>query len=151
MLEANPRLTPAAVKQILISTADRVKGAPLIRQGYGRVNARRAVSLAKREQHEISQKDFRPPCADRGSVTFFYHNDEAQNVALVGDFNHWNSAETLFQKEANGIWRATIGELKQGRYRYKFVANNELWIEDPANGLKEADHFGGFNSILHVD
>src|SRR6185295_4709882 len=33
MLEANPALSPAAVKHILIATADRIPDAPAIRQG----------------------------------------------------------------------------------------------------------------------
>ncbi|MFS8086772.1 MAG: S8 family serine peptidase, partial [Acidobacteriota bacterium] len=39
MFEANPQLTPGAVKSILLSTADRIVGAPALRQGYGVVNA----------------------------------------------------------------------------------------------------------------
>jgi serine protease AprX len=34
MIEANPRLTPGAIKNILISTADRILTAPVIRLGY---------------------------------------------------------------------------------------------------------------------
>ena len=53
MIEANPKLTPGAVRNILISTADRIVSAPAIRQGYGVVNARRAVELAKTEEHRL--------------------------------------------------------------------------------------------------
>src|ERR1044072_2335245 len=51
MIEANPQLTPGVIKNILISTADRIAGAAAVRQGYGVVNAPRAVALAKQEQH----------------------------------------------------------------------------------------------------
>ena len=51
MIQANPALTPGAVKNILISTADRIATQPAIRQGYGVVNARRAVELAQTERH----------------------------------------------------------------------------------------------------
>jgi serine protease AprX len=46
MLEANPRLSPAQVKEILIRTAEPIEGAPAERQGFGVVNARVAVSVA---------------------------------------------------------------------------------------------------------
>jgi serine protease AprX len=46
MLEANPRLTPQLIKRILIDTAERVPGIEVERQGWGVVNARRAVELA---------------------------------------------------------------------------------------------------------
>ena len=46
MLEANPRLSPQQIKQILIETAERVHDIDVDRQGWGVVNARRAVELA---------------------------------------------------------------------------------------------------------
>src|SRR2546421_1158456 len=46
MLEANPRLTPPQSKRILIDTAERVHDIEVDRQGWGVVNARRAVEVA---------------------------------------------------------------------------------------------------------
>ena len=46
MLEANPRLKPPQIKRILIETAERVHDIEVDRQGWGVVNARRAVELA---------------------------------------------------------------------------------------------------------
>ena len=46
MLEANRRLTPQQIKKILIATAERVPGIEVERQGWGVVNARRAVEVA---------------------------------------------------------------------------------------------------------
>lgn len=46
MLEANPALTPAQVKTILLATARPMEGAPSERQGFGVLDARRAVEAA---------------------------------------------------------------------------------------------------------
>ena len=46
MLEANPRLTPAQIKRILIDTAERVPEVEVDRQGWGVVAAARAVAGA---------------------------------------------------------------------------------------------------------
>ena len=46
MLEANPKLTPPQIKRILIGTAERVPDVEVDRQGWGVVNARRAVEVA---------------------------------------------------------------------------------------------------------
>jgi len=46
LLEANSRLTPAQIKQILIKTAERVHDIEVDRQGWGVVNARRATEIA---------------------------------------------------------------------------------------------------------
>lgn len=46
MLEANPSLTPQQIKHILIDSAERVRDVEIERQGWGVVNARRAIELA---------------------------------------------------------------------------------------------------------
>ncbi len=46
MLEANPTLTPQQIKRCLISTAERLPGYEVDRQGWGVVDPRRAVELA---------------------------------------------------------------------------------------------------------
>jgi serine protease AprX len=47
MLEANPRLDAREVKAILVSTAERIEGAPAERQGHGVVDARRAIDAVR--------------------------------------------------------------------------------------------------------
>ena len=46
ILEANPLLTPGAIKRILISTAERLPQYEVDRQGWGVIDARRAVEMA---------------------------------------------------------------------------------------------------------
>jgi len=149
MLEANPNLTPATIKQILIASADRIPDAPLVRQGYGVLNARRAVDQAGREMHALEHDHFQPPRVENGKIVFFYHNDEAERVRLAGDFNNWNANQIRFAK-MNGVWRAEIDSPPPGRYHYKFVVDGDRWRDDPSNGLKALDNYGGFNSVLNV-
>lgn len=148
MLEANPKLTPAAVKQILISTALRVTNAPLVRQGYGLLQARRAVEEAARESHALAPENFGPPRVEGGRLLFFFHDDAAGSVALAGDFNGWGPSP--LKREDSGVWRVALALPPAGRYRYKFVVEGGRWTDDPANGLKEHDGFGGFNSLLDI-
>ncbi|HEX4900266.1 MAG TPA: S8 family serine peptidase [Pyrinomonadaceae bacterium] len=147
MLEANPALSPALVKNILISTADRVSGGSAIRQGYGVINARRAVDVAQREMHESDKHDFAAPRIIDGKVVFSFHHHDAKDVALAGDFNNWNGAP--FAKQANGFWNILIPVPAPGRYSYKFVVDG-AWLEDPNNVIKIEDGFGGLNSVLHI-
>jgi len=148
MLEANPKLTPAAVRAILVSTAKRIAGAPLLRQGYGVLDARRAVEEAARESHALAAADFGPPRVEGGRLVFFYHDDAANGVALAGDFNGWGPSP--LEREEGGVWRVAIEPPPAGRYRYKFVVDGGRWTDDPANGLKEQDGFGGLNSVLDL-
>jgi serine protease AprX len=150
MIEANPKLTPGAVKNILISTADRISNAPAIRQGYGVVNARRAVELAKKENHTLKTVSCRPPRVENGRLLFVYHDDTANSVALAGDFNSWERSATPLSKDASGLWFAEIETPAAGRYQYKFIVDERRWVEDPSNGMKQPDNYGGLNSVLTI-
>jgi serine protease AprX len=150
MLEANPSLTPAAVKNILLSTASRLKGQPAIRQGFGIINAMAAVELAEREQHVLSYDQLHTPRVVGPSIVFSYHDDAAVSVDLVGDFNNWRVGSASFETCDDGIWRTSIPCQPAGEYRYKFVINGHRWVEDPAHGFKEEDGYGGFNSLLII-
>lgn len=46
MIEANPQLKPAEIKQLLISSAERLPHVEVDRQGWGTIDPRRAVKLA---------------------------------------------------------------------------------------------------------
>jgi serine protease AprX len=150
MLEANPKLTPRVIRNILIATADRSPRLALHQQGYGVLNARRAVAEAARETHTHEECDFNAPRIENGELVFWYHNDAAQRVALAGDFNGWSPSETWFARQASGMWRAALPLLPPGTYQYKFVVNGERWLDDPGNSLKLEDQHGGFNSVLHI-
>lgn len=150
MLEANPNLSPAAIKNILISTAERIRHFAAERQGYGCLNARRAVVAAERETHDFHAENFSPPRVAKDKILFFFHDDNAAAISLAGDFNDWKPNEIELTKQPNGFWQAQIKILPPGKYRYKFIIDGARWTEDASNGLKEADGFGGFNSILYI-
>jgi subtilisin family serine protease len=150
MIEANPQLTPGAIKNILVSTADRIAGAPAIRQGFGVVNARRAVEFAKTEQHALNTVGCSPPRVQNGDLVFVYHDDEARKVSLAGDFNNWDIASHSLIKDRSGLWLCKFATPGPGSYQYKFVIDDKRWIEDPSNGMKVVDGFGGLNSVLVI-
>jgi serine protease AprX len=150
MLEANPALSPAAVKHILISTAYRVGSIPAIRQGFGILNAKEAVAAALGETHLAATASLAPPRVTNGAVVFVHHDDRARRVSVAGDFNGWDASAHEFKRDRTGSWRAEIGGIAGGEYRYKFVVDGREWKEDPSNLMKREDGFGGFNSILNV-
>ena len=150
MIEANPALTPAAIKNILISTASRLGGHPAIRQGFGVVNAGLAVEKARDETHILDQENYFPPRIEGNRILFCYHNDDAAEVSLWGDFNDWRWKAVAFARTGHGLWHAEIPCQPAGYYRYKFLIDGTRWTEDPSHGLKEDDRLGGFNSILVI-
>jgi serine protease AprX len=150
MLEANPALTPAAVKHLLVTTADRVSGAA-VRQGHGMLCARRAVEAARREAHGSDASAFSGPRIEDGRVLFIYHDDRATRVELAAEFNGWDPRRAAFEQASAGIWRLALHAPPPGRYRYKLLVDGLRWIEDPANGAKAPDPYGGFDSVLRIE
>jgi serine protease AprX len=151
MIQANPALTPGAIKNILISTADRIVTEPVIRQGYGVVNARRAVELAKTERHTLNVVGCKPPRVESGRLLFVFHDDEAASVSVAGDFNEWNHRATPLARNGAGLWSTEIAVQREGLFAYKFVVDGKRWIEDPSNGMKTPDNYGGLNSVLVIE
>lgn len=151
MIQANPALTPGAIKNILVSTADRIVTEPVIRQGYGVVNARRAVALAKTERHALNVVGCKPPRVENGRLLFVFHDDGAESVSVAGDFNRWSHVTTPLKRNGPGLWTTEIAAPRAGRLEYKFIINGQRWIEDPSNGLKAPDNFGGLNSVLVIE
>ena len=151
MIQANPALTPGAIKNILITTADRILTAPAIRQGYGIVNARRAVELAKNERHSLNVVGCSPPRVENGRLLFVFHDDTAASVSVAGDFNDWNQLATPLKRDNSGLWSTEVLVTATGRFEYKFIVNGQRWLEDPSNGMKTPDHHGGLNSVLVIE
>lgn len=149
MLEANPILTPAIIKNILISTASRLANFRAIRQGFGVLNAKLAVEEAIKETHFFDHEALTLRRVEGRKIVFLYHDDNAKTVNLVGDFNNWNPSENPFFKNDDGLWQTEIFNPPPGKYRYKFMIDGAIWKEDASNGMKEEDGYGGFNSILN--
>ena len=84
MLEANPRLTPLLIRQILMSTAEPVAGAPRDRQGAGALAAGAAVARALAERHGSGGAWEKSPAVRPEGVVFRFHDDEARGVEVCG-------------------------------------------------------------------
>ena len=74
---------------------------------------------------------------------------DAQSVAVAGDFNGWNPAQTKLEPSDEGIWTVTLS-LNPGRYEYMFVIDGEQWVADPFATEETVDGFGSKNAVLDV-
>jgi len=150
MLEVEPSLSPAALRQILMSTADRVHKADLLAQGCGVVNPRRAVEEAGQAWTPTQICELRPPLVEDGRLSFVFVRPGARRVELVGDFNEWQAGRHLFEEVLDGLWRVEVEAPRPGRYHYKFLVDGVEWLEDPSNLYRKPNPYGGFDSVLHL-
>lgn len=151
MLEANSSLTPAQVKEIVMTTADPLNDAPAERQGAGAINAGRAIAAALRMSGGLLQGIPISPNIAPQEITFYYYDPSAQKVAFMGSFNDWQSNDGDMVQIRPGLWEGVLEVPARGTHRYKFLIDRSRWVHDPENPLRIEDGFGGFNSLITID
>ena len=72
-----------------------------------------------------------------------------ENISLVGDFNNWDCQIHPMEKDDQGLWQTEV-ELEPGEYKYKFLINNEIRLNDPTANLYYPDENGEVTSILVI-
>lgn len=73
---------------------------------------------------------------------------EADSVALVGDFNLWNSEANPMKKGRGGVWKAELA-LKAGEYQFRYFVNEIDWVNDE-DAPVVPNAFGSYNSVAVV-
>ena len=89
------------------------------------------------------------PVSQVQTVQFVLRAPSAHRVALVGDFNDWDSEATPLRPAAGGLWTVTV-PLTAGRYTYTFVVDGERWMADPAAPPAPPDDFGRPGSVVTI-
>ncbi|MBI3551508.1 MAG: isoamylase early set domain-containing protein [Elusimicrobia bacterium] len=79
-------------------------------------------------------------------VDFRLSSPKAAKVSLVGDFNAWKAGTLPMAKMPGGSWELTL-PLPPGRYRYRFVVDDEE-ILDPEG--KETDEVSGKSASVRM-
>lgn len=147
MLEVDPTLSPSEIKTILMETAEPLRNVPAEHQGKGVLNPRAAVLRTLARRHE----GLSPGVHTRdGQLLFIYHNRVPRTVALAGTFNNWDAHSLRLYESRDGWWSVRLPKPAPGVYQYKFVIDDAVWLEDPANTDRVPDGFGGWNSKLVV-
>ncbi|MDN3579724.1 hypothetical protein [Mucilaginibacter flavus] len=72
----------------------------------------------------------------------------AKSVHIAGNFNDWDP-DGLVMDHTGNEWTIKM-HLKQGKYRYKFLADGK-WLLDPANKLYEQNEQHTSNSFIWIE
>ncbi len=83
-------------------------------------------------------------------VTFSLDAKEANSVAVVGDFNNWNSSEGELSKLKNGTFKATFDLSKDASYEFRYIVDGSYINEPQADSFKYNEFAGAENSVLEV-
>ncbi len=88
--------------------------------------------------------------SNRVRARFFYVNNEAESVAVAGDFSDWEPV-SMEQKVVDGktVWTGTV-KMERGEHRYMYIVNGEEWKTDPLAERYTEDGFGNRNAVLSL-
>lgn len=85
-------------------------------------------------------------------ITLEYYHQlpiKARKIALLGDFNNWSKEKYILENIRNNTWEIKF-RLFPGRYRYKFLVNDTIWLSDPKALEYVDDDYGEKASLLAV-
>ncbi len=85
-----------------------------------------------------------PLCSNR----FVLFKPLADQVELVGSFTGWQRI-AMKRIGNSGYWELNLPVIS-GEHRFAYILNGDARIADPTLPAREADDFGGVNSILNV-
>lgn len=111
--------------------------------------AKKAVKVAEPVAKKAAAKAA-APVAKTSKVTFVLPKEAVENaetVAVLGDFNNWQNGVVL-TKQKDGSFKTAV-ELEKGRsYEYRFLINGEKWENDWAAEAYHPTPFGTYNSVV---
>lgn len=82
------------------------------------------------------------------SVTFEMPAEiQAESLSVLGDFNGWDATAGLMKRRKDGIWAKTI-RMAPGTYRFRYLASDGAWYNDPTADGYEPSGLGEDNCIL---
>ncbi|UCB44262.1 MAG: glycogen-binding domain-containing protein [Spirochaetota bacterium] len=87
-----------------------------------------------------------PVQVKNNTYIFYYKNDRAREVYLVGDFNNWNPYSLPMNKNISGLWEMEV-DILPGSYAYILVVDG-VYRKDPLGSTVVFDRFENeFSSI----
>ena len=135
----NLKVTTPAVAEITSKTAK--PAAPAV--------AEKAVNVTETLANTAATK-VAATAVKTSKVTFVLPKEAVENaetVAVLGDFNNWQNG-VLLAKQKDGSFKTAV-ELEKGRsYEYRFLINGEKWENDWAAQAYAPTPFGNYNSVV---
>ena len=83
-------------------------------------------------------------------VTFSIEARDAQNVSVIGDFNHWNAKADPLKKSKNGTFKGTVDLQKGQSYEFRYVVDGDYVNDEEADDYLWNDFAAGENGVLNL-
>jgi len=104
------------------------------------------------------ERSIESPQLEGRKVTFRIRFESARTVQVAGDWNNWGRGDAeqgevlvgrMDYNKDESYWEKTV-RLEAGRYTYRFLINESIWMLDGNNSRVVDDMIGGKASLLIV-
>ena len=75
---------------------------------------------------------------------------EGKEVAVLGDFNEWDPKANPLAARKNGSFSTTVSLDADKSYRFRYLADEERWLNDAEVESLVPNRFGGADCLLEL-
>lgn len=72
-----------------------------------------------------------------------------KEVAVAGDFNNWDTEANKLKKK-DGTWSTTLRLKPNNKYEFKYLIDQERWVNDDEADQYKPNEFGTENSVVVI-
>jgi 1,4-alpha-glucan branching enzyme len=83
-------------------------------------------------------------------VTFTVPAENAESVAVLGDFNNWDPKANTLKKLKNGTFKGVFDIEKDSSYEFRYLIDNTYINDEQADSYKWNDYANAENSVLSL-
>lgn len=83
-------------------------------------------------------------------VTFSVLAEDANEVAVVGNFNEWNAEAVQLKKLKNGTFKGTVDLEKDNSYEFRYIVDGDYINDDQADAYAWNDYASAENGVLNL-
>lgn len=84
---------------------------------------------------------------DYCKVKFSLKPENADTVAIAGLNGDWQNLVTMTKKK-DGTFTAEVSLPKESQHEFKYLINENEWLNEPEADKELTNEFGGSNSVL---
>ena len=83
-------------------------------------------------------------------VTFSLPAEDAKAVAVVGNFNEWNTEATALKKLKNGTFKTTVDLPSDSSYAFRYIVDGTYVNDEQADAYAWNDYAAAENCVINL-
>lgn len=72
---------------------------------------------------------------------------EGETVYLLGEFNEWQTSHAM-KRMKDGHWRVSVDLEPNREYQFRYLVDDQTWLNDPAADSYVANPYGCDNCVV---